>query len=209
MTATKVLIGATYGALTVCSRAASSTYSARWVCACQCGATCVRLSVSLTNGSNPSCGCKSRRGFSKVRNPAKDFHGLSKSRAYAVWKSMKKRCTAPTSDSYRNYGARGITVCDRWAGRFLDFLEDMGHPPPGMSIDRIDNSRGYEPGNCRWATRAEQACNRRANRVAWLPGVDQPMSVPEAAMRLGITYQQAYTKFARAERRAQRAAIAA
>lgn len=84
---------------------------------------------------------------------------------YYIWAAMKKRCTSAACKDFKLYGARGITVCPRWAASFEDFLQDMGlKPSPKHSIDRIDVDGNYEPGNCRWATPAQQANNKRNNR---------------------------------------------
>jgi hypothetical protein len=90
--------------------------------------------------------------------------GRKPSRAYQAWANMKQRCNNPNHPSYADYGGRGITVCERWAD-FSAFHVDMGDPPPGLSLDRIDNDRGYGPDNCRWATQIEQQHNRRD--TAW------------------------------------------
>lgn len=92
--------------------------------------------------------------------------GRKASRAYEAWQGMKGRCYVLTDAKYHAYGARGISVCDRWLHSFENFLADMGEPPPGKSLDRFPNNDGnYEPNNCRWATPLQQANNTRQNRI--------------------------------------------
>jgi hypothetical protein len=95
--------------------------------------------------------------FSLERRANRTLH-----RERKAYSAMKKRCTSALNPMYTTYGARGIRVCDRWLKSFFNFIEDMGPAPPGTSIDRINVNGNYEPGNCRWATRAQQARNTRA-----------------------------------------------
>lgn len=112
---------------------------------------------------------------------------------YGAWIGMRQRCNNPRSESYKWYGARGIRVCERWSD-FGSFLEDMGPRPPGASLDRINPRGNYEPGNCRWASPAEQGENRKYERVT-LDG--EEMSIAEAAARFGLTRDAVYQRMSR------------
>lgn len=106
---------------------------------------------------------------------AKRTHGASTTRAYSVWYHMKRRCLDPNNKSFKNYGGRGIKVCDRWL-IFENFLADMGQPPENLEIERVDNNADYCPANCRWADRLDQSNNRRYCRPITLNGVTKNIS---------------------------------
>lgn len=129
-----------------------------WLCQCLCGVTKAIASHSLKSGQSTSCGCRFRKSMER--------HGYSRSPEYAIWQAMKNRCLNPNVIEYKRYGGRGITVCDRWRVSFSAFLSNMGpRPSRHHSIERTDNERGYDPGNCRWATNQEQSNNRHTNKL--------------------------------------------
>ena len=141
---------------------------AKWNCQCDCGTTVVVFAQSLTRDGSQSCGCLRREmlSVSKSGNQNSLKHGHttwhSQSPEYRAWAKMKDRCKNPTNPEWKNYGGRGITVCERWRESFENFLADMGlRPSSELSLDRIDNDGNYEAGNCRWATKSEQTYNRR------------------------------------------------
>jgi hypothetical protein len=119
-----------------------------------------------------------------VVHPAYELHGGSGTPEYKAWKGMLARCYLESTPGFENWGGRGIRVCGRWLTSFGDFLADVGHRPSGHSLDRIDVDGNYEPGNVRWATRAEQARNTRAVSKVEFRGVQ--MSLPDFAEAIGM-----------------------
>lgn len=124
---------------------------------CDCGVLCCKDFHQVRYGNTRSCGCLSR----SMARERMTKHGDSGHPLYGVWRSMVSRCENSGHPQFHVYGGRGISVCAKWRDSFAEFAEYMGDRPEGTSVDRIDNDRGYEPGNVRWATPREQARNRR------------------------------------------------
>lgn len=112
--------------------------------------------------------------------------GRRRTREYAAWISMRGRCNRPSDTAYPNYGGRGISVCRRWDS-FVAFRDDMGECPSGYTLDRIDVDGNYEPGNCRWVSRAEQNRNKRTNAYVVFRG--ERLAMAEACRRAGVPYE--------------------
>lgn len=185
------LVGLRFSRLVVerLDRVGGNGRGAYWECLCDCGGRKVVRADSLKSGAIRSCGCLHSETARALR--AKSVtHGMSHTRIYGLWLNMVRRCHNPKCDKYAWYGARGISVCDRWRNDFGAFLADMGERPDGMTLDRKDNNGNYEPENCRWATKEQQANNTRWNRFVDLRG--ERMTVAQAARALGVEYRKAH-----------------
>lgn len=181
------LAGQKFGRWTVVERAGRNKHRmALWRVRCECGAEAQIHTSALTAGNSRSCGCLHRDVITD--------HGKSDTPAYTVWSNMLSRCEDHNEPSFARYGARGITVCDRWHD-FEAFLDDMGQPPEGKTLERIDNAGPYAPENCRWATRMEQARNRRTSLMIEFLG--QTKSLAEWCEVLCLDYQATWKKLRR------------
>ena len=163
---------------TVTGRAENSpTGRTQWLCRCDCGTERVVTGSTLKNGRSRSCGC--------LMVEENTIHGHNGSRLQTAWENMQARCQHESHPQYAHYGGRGIYVSDEWS-TFEAFARDMGEPPEGMSLDRIDNNGPYSPDNCRWATQSEQARNSRQSRRWFVDGVMYE-TAQDAADAVGVT----------------------
>ncbi len=169
------LTGKRFGRLTVVSRAGSNKQGrAMWLCVCDCGKECCVKGTNLLQGNTSSCGCLGQQtrvenGYKSLnRSGAKQVHGMSGTRLYGVWSSMKSRCYQESHPHFKDYGGRGITVCQEWKDDFQAFAiwaESHGYdetaPKGKCTLDRIDSDGDYCPDNCRFADMSVQQNNRR------------------------------------------------
>lgn len=165
-------VGAVFSRLTIVGHAppkirANIRYH-QVLCRCSCGTLKVLGEAYLRAGVIQSCGCFNRE-LMQIRR-FKHGHAKNKSQTYRSWDSMIQRCTNPKHDKFGYYGGRGIIVCERWKV-FLNFLEDMGERPDGLTLERKDNEKGYSSENCYWASRKHQQRNRRANIIVSFRGI--------------------------------------
>lgn len=179
------LTGLKFGKLTVVEKTGlKKNGSFEWLCICDCGNEKKVITPSLRNGNTKSCGCYHVESAKMKDNKFKK-HGMHNTPTYKTWQQMKSRCYDTSNFSYSFYGAKGITVCDRWIESFENFLEDMGVRPPRTSIDRIDNSKGYFKENCRWQTVKQQANNRTSSVRVFING--EYLTVEQYAKDLRLT----------------------
>ena len=181
----KDLTGKKFGRLTVIKRVENDKSNrSQWLCKCECGKEAIVKSHYLTSGQKKSCGCLQ----SEINSSVHTKHGHRNSRLYRIWQGMITRCFNQNHSHYKDYGGRGIIVCDEWKKDFqcfYDWAVANGYSDD-LTIDRIDNDGNYEPSNCRWATRKEQTRNR---------SITKKISIAEIAEIDGISYQAAYSKY--------------
>lgn len=182
------LRGDRFGMLRAVQYVALNGGKTAWLCRCDCGRDHLVSTAKLRSGASRSCGCA--RGAHIAQ--AKYVHGSTRSALYTIWRQMISRCHSRSNRAFANYGGRGIEVCRRWrygAGRkhgFECFKIDMGpRPSPAHTLDRKKNHRGYSPANCRWATRTEQARNRRTTAFVQYRGAR--IAVADLAERYGLS----------------------
>ena len=157
-----VKVGEVFSRLTVLAFAELDNFQRkRFLCRCECGKECVVAGYKLRQGATRSCGCLNVESCRSVGS-ANLRHGMSKSPTYLSWSSMLQRCNNPADPSYCYYGALGVSVDPRWK-KFDNFLADMGERPETLTLDRLDPFGNYTKANCRWATAAEQANNKRSS----------------------------------------------
>ncbi len=181
--------GTVFSRLTVIREGPRKNYRSKWLCQCECGQQKLIDGINLKKGLSRSCGCL------RTMTTANRTHGQSKTVEYKTWSGMKKRCYNPRSKSFKDYGQRGITVAPYWLNDFPRFLSDMGHRPPGGTLERINNNGPYAADNCRWAQKAEQGLNTRRNRRITFNG--ETLTLSQWASRLGESSQTLTKRLAR------------
>lgn len=198
----KDLTGQTFDRLTVIKLSrdvkTGNRYRKYWLCKCECGNTKEVRTDSLTSGNVRSCGCikKEQDRENLVKNHR---HKMSGKRLYSIWQKMKDRCYNPNVRSYKDYGARGIKICDEWIvpDNFFQWALSNGYRED-LTIDRIEVNGNYGPSNCKWSTAKEQARNRRSNIEVEYQG--KKMTLIEAAEKSNISYKVLNARYRRGAR---------
>ncbi len=185
------IAGRRFGKLAVIRRDGTTRHGAiLWLCVCDCGNSTRVTGASLRKGATNSCGCLRAERTRERRVTHGATRGGQRRPEYEIWTNIIKRCTNPGCAAYARYGGRGITMCERWRTSFAAFLEDVGLRPSAQhTIDRINNDGNYEPANCRWATRSEQARNR-GNRQVEYHG--RSLTLVEWSEEIGLPLRRLY-----------------
>lgn len=184
------IVGERFERLVVTGAPVSKNWVLFYPCKCDCGNETLVRSQLLREGRTKSCGCLSR----ETRGDQSRRHGMSRTPIHGVWLAMRRRCEDPKVRPFKDYGARGISVCDRWQV-FENFLEDMGIPEKGMSLERKENDLGYSKSNCIWASKTDQANNRRSSKV--IEFADKSLTQAEWERKLGLRPGRIYGRLAK------------
>ena len=194
-----VLTGKVFGRLTVSRPADMLRGRSASVCLCTCGTSVTVQNVRLKSGKTASCGCLQVETRAKNKRTHGETVGRNPSAEYAVWVGMIGRCHNPRNREYSYYGGRGVCVSSAWRAAFEVFLKDIGRRPSAShSLDRFpDNNGNYEPENVRWATKAEQARNRRSNKIVTISGVSKCSA--EWSEQLGVSQKLFHSRLRRLE----------
>lgn len=156
-------------------------WSTKGIFKCDCGKYTITAVTKVNIGHTKSCGCLNIEATKKSNTT----HGMRRTSIYRVWSNMKDRCLRGKNRYYKDYGGRGIKVCDKWL-KFEGFFEDMGEKPEGLTLDRIDNDGDYSKENCRWATKNQQANNCRSN--LFIEYLGEKKTIGQVAILTGIKY---------------------
>ena len=181
-----------YNKLTVIQSLGKSADGHRlWECVCDCGNKRIDYASKITTGRTKHCKeCSRKEAANKVKT-----HGMKDSSEYSSWIAMKGRCLNKNHKDYVNYGGKGITICQEWIDSFEEFYKYIGKKQKGQSIDRIDNTNGYEPGNVRWANNSQQQRNKQNS--LWVLWNDQKTHIMDIAKELGISKGAAHLRWKR------------
>ena len=166
----------------------------KWECKCDCGNIVDIFGEHLRRGHTKSCGCLLKEIASNKTIERNTTHNKSKTRLYRIYSNMKSRCYNKQHSAYQNYGGRGINICDEWLNSFVVFYDwamDNGYQDD-LSIDRIDNNKGYSPDNCHWATSKQQCNNTRSNVYFTYNGKKHTLA--EWCSILGLKYFTVYRR---------------
>lgn len=177
------LTGNVFGRLTVIQRGENQGDKVTWLCQCSCGSQVSVITSSLRRGDTKSCGCLFKESLIKRNTTHGNMKRGNGTKTYNTWRGMIARCEDPLNKRYDNYHGKGIEVCEEWHD-FSVFLGDMGERPKGLTLDRIDNTKGYYKDNCRWATLSEQANNRSNNNLQTSNG--KTMTIMQWSKYLGV-----------------------
>lgn len=176
------LTGRVFGRLTVVRRSFTKKGKVYWICQCECGNERSIAGCSLKLGLSSSCGCFRKELLGNITRK----HGLRETKAYRILYGAIDRCTNPKNRAWVYYGGRGIRVSEAWMRNPVQFIADMGQPKDGYTLERVDVNGHYEPGNCVWATKKQQARNKRTTRLVTYQG--ETRSLAEWSEILGVNY---------------------